>query len=112
MSTLEAGTTPPVRPRPQVGWTELAVAVLGYIALCVAVGVALGATGRSPDVALAVAAVGVATLGAVGLALVVRVRSLAPLRLRLPGRRWLLVGLAAGAGMRVVNYAIALVWTT
>ena len=74
MSTLEAGTTPPVRPRPQVGWTELAVAVLGYIALCVAVGVALGATGRPPDVALAVAAVGVATLGAVGLALVVRVR--------------------------------------
>ena len=111
MSTLEAGTTPPVRPRPQVGWTELAVAVLGYIALCVAVGVALGATGRPPDVALAVAAVGVATLGAVGLALVVRVRSLAPLRLRLPGRRWLLVGLAAGAGMRVVTFGVALVWT-
>ena len=67
-----------------MGWTELAVAVLGYVALCVAVGGALGATGRSPDVALAVAAVGVATFGAVGLALVVRVRSLAPLRLRLP----------------------------
>ena len=94
-----------------MGWTELAVAVLGYIALCVAVGVALGATGRPPDVALAAAAVGVATLGAVGLALVVRVRSLAPLRLRLPGRRWLLVGLAAGAGMRVVTFAVALVWT-
>ena len=46
-----------------------------------------------------------------GLALVVRVRSLAPLRLRLPGRRWLLVGLAAGAGMRVVAFGIALVWT-
>jgi uncharacterized protein len=111
MSTLEAGTTPPVRSRPQVGWIELAVAMVGYVALCVAVGVALGAIGRPPDVALAVAAVGVATLGAVGLALVVRVRSLAPLRLRLPGRRWLLVGLAAGAGMRVVTFGIALVWT-
>ena len=111
MSTLEAGTTPPVRPRPRVGWTELAVAVLGYVALCVAVGVALGATGRPPDVALVVAAVGVATLGAVGLALAVRVRSLAPLRLRLPGRRWLLVGFAAGAGMRVVTVGVALVWT-
>jgi CAAX protease family protein len=110
VSTLEASTTPPVRPRPQVGWTELAVAVLGYVALSVAVSVALGATVRSPDVALAVAAVGVATLGAVGLALVVRVRSLAPLRLRLPARRWLLVGLGAGVGMRVVVVGVALVW--
>ena len=111
MSTLGRRHHPARPARPQVGWTELAVAVLGYIALCVAVGVALGATGRPPDVALAAAAVGVATLGAVGLALVVRIRSLAPLRLRLPGPRWLLVGLAAGAGMRVVTFGVALVWT-
>ena len=110
MSVLEAGTTPPVRPRPQVGWTELAVAVLGYVALSVAVGVALAATGRPPDVALAVAAVGVATLGAVGLALVVRVRSLAALRLHDPGRRWLLIGVAAGVAMRLVAFGIALGW--
>ena len=99
----------PEDPLPPGGSTELAVAVLGYVAL--AVRVALGATGRPPDMALAVAAVGVATLGAVGLALVVRVRSLAPLRLRLPGRRWLLVGLAAGAAMRLVTFGVALVWT-
>ena len=45
MSTREAGTTPSVRPRPQTGWTELAVAVLGYVALCVAVGQARRAQG-------------------------------------------------------------------
>ncbi len=75
MSTLEVGTTPPVRRRPDVGWTELAVALLWYVALSIAVSIALGAAGLLANTALLVAAVAVATLGAVGLALAVRVRS-------------------------------------
>jgi len=110
MSTLEASTTSPVRRRPEAGWTELAVAVLGYLALSAAVIVAFGVTGWPLNAALGAAAVGVTTLGAVGLALVVRVRSLAPLRLHHPGGRWLLVGLAAGMGMRVVFVVIVLSW--
>jgi membrane protease YdiL (CAAX protease family) len=110
MSTLEVSTTPPVRRRLEAGWTELAVAVLGYLALSVAVIVAFGVTGWPLNAAMVTAATGVATFGAVGLALAVRVRSLAPLRLRHPGGRWLLVGLAAGVGMRVVFIVVVLAW--
>jgi uncharacterized protein len=110
MSTLEVSATPPVRRRPEPGWTEFAVAVLGFVALSAAVAVALGATGWTPDVALGVAITGLVTLGAVGLALMVRVRSLAPLRLHVPGRRWLLIGLAVGVGVRVVVVAIVFAW--
>ena len=56
------------------------------------------------------AAVAVATFGAVGLALVVRVRSAACLRLRHPGRRWLLAALAVGLGLRGVVVLIVLAW--
>ena len=60
-------------------------AVLGYVAPCIAVSVTrLEPPAGRRTVALAVAAVGIATLGAVGLALAVRVRSLAALRLRPP----------------------------
>ena len=110
MSTLEVGTTPPVRRRPDVGWTELVVALLGYVALSIAVSIALGAAGLLANTALLVAAVAVATLGAVGLALAVRVRSLAPLRLCRAGRRWLLTGLAAGVGLHLVAAAVVLAW--
>jgi len=110
MSTLEAGTTAPVRPRPTPGWTELAFAVLGYLALSVVATLGVLAVQKPPNAALAVAAVAVATFGAVGLALVVRVRSAACLRLRHPGRRWLLAALAVGLGLRGVVVLIVLAW--
>ena len=46
----------------------------------------------------------------VGVALAVRVRSLEPLRLRSPGGRWLLVGLAAGVGLKLVTVGIVMAW--
>jgi membrane protease YdiL (CAAX protease family) len=79
------------------------------VALSIAVSIALGAAGLLANTALLVAAVAVATLGAVGLALAVRVRSLA----RPPAprrRRWLLTGLAAGVGLHLVAAAVVLAW--
>ena len=79
------------------------------MALSIAVSIALGAAGLLANTALLVAAVAVATLGAVGLALAVRVRSLA----RPPAprrRRWLLTGLAAGVGLHLVAAAVVLAW--
>ena len=109
MSTLEAGTTAPVR-RPEPGWTELTVAVLGYLALSVVVTVGVLAVQTPPNAAIMVASTGFATFAAVGLALAVRVRSLGCLHLRLPGRRWLLAALAVGVGLRGVIILIVLAW--
>jgi uncharacterized protein len=98
--------------RPGVGWTELSVAAVAYLALQIALGVALfAATGGvlpGPVPLLGVTALG--TFGAVAIALLPRVRSVAPLRLRNPGVRWWWLGLAAGVGVFLVNRLVVILW--
>jgi uncharacterized protein len=110
-STVIDGTPAPAAARPGVGWTELLVAAVAYLILSVAIGVPLFLiAGGAPDITLVLAGTAVATFGAVAIALAPRVRSLTPLRLRNPGTRWLLVGLAAGVGALLVNRLVVLGW--
>lgn len=111
-NTITPTPTPTVEPRPAVGWTELAIAAVSYLVLSVGLVIPLFLLSGLDDVPTpAVLLAGtVATLGAVGIALAPRVRSLAPLRLRLPGRRWLLAGLAAGIGVCLVNRLVVFGW--
>lgn len=119
------GTTedPPVRPdaasdqsaepapasRPAPGWTEIAVGAVGYLMISVVLALALqdAVTPGSTALALvAIAVAGVAALGAFALAAVVRVRSLAAFGVRRTTVRWLLLGLAGGALAWLVNRGI------
>lgn len=98
--------------RPDLGWTELAVATVAYLLLTIGgvllAMVALG--GAVPPTVPTLAIVGFATLGAVAIALVVRVRSLAAVGLRRTTWRWLLVGLGAGVGVWLLNRFVVLAY--
>lgn len=106
---IDSGPDPTVatadpRRRPALGWLELVVAAVAYLLLSIVVVVLLlvAAGGTLPTVPL-VALTGVATLGAVALAVALRVRSGAAVGLRPATWRWLLIGLGAGVGCWLVN---------
>jgi uncharacterized protein len=113
MTNPESSTTIPVvtAARPSTGWTELLVAAAAYLVLGTVGGFALSTVpGALTDVVLVLLATAIATFGAVAIALAPRVRSFAPLRLRSPGTRWLLGGVAAGVGVFLVNQLVIIGW--
>lgn len=95
--------------RPAMGWTEIGIAVGGYLLLGVALFAALAVLGGGrPSTNAAVAVTGVIALGAALIAAVVRVRSRAALGLRRVSGRWLLLGVAAGLLAWLVNRGVIL----
>ncbi|GAA4908291.1 hypothetical protein EV188_101980 [Actinomycetospora succinea] len=101
------GAPAPARP----GWTEIAVALVGYLALTVLAVIPLSGVVAPGSASLAVASIGVsgcAALGAAALAVVVRVRSWPAIGARATTRRWLLAGLGAGVVAFLVNRVIVI----
>lgn len=99
------GAGPPGRP--SLGWTELAVAAVAYLALSVLAYLLLvSVLGPAPDTVALIAITGLATVAAAAVALAVRVRSPAALGLRSTSLRWLLVGLGAGVLACLVNRGV------
>lgn len=102
--------------RPGIGWTEIGVAVATYVVLqlvlggaVVAVLAALG-TGLTPSAPLLVALSAVAAFGAVGLAIVVRVRSAAALGLRRVSAKVVAATIGIGLAVWVGSRLLSLAW--
>jgi uncharacterized protein len=109
VSTINAQPPSPAPVR-RLGWPEIGIATVGWLGASILGSWVLVICFPTPSVALGVSIQAVVNLAVVGLALAVRVRSLAPLRLGGPGRRWLLVGLAAGIGLKLVTTGVVLAW--
>lgn len=89
----------PSAPRPALGWTELVVGAIAYVALQLALFVAVGLLSQgTPPAPVLVAVSAASAFGAVAIALVLRVRSPAAVGLVRPTLR----GLALGAGLGVL----------
>lgn len=89
----------PSAPRPALGWTELVVGAIAYVALQLALFVAVGVLSQgTPPAPVLVAVSAASAFGAVAIALVLRVRSPAAVGLVRPTLR----GLALGAGLGVL----------
>ena len=104
-------TTPspaPTRADDELGWTEFALGSIGYLVIGLIGGIGLGAwdLDGTPFAIAELLFTALVTFAAAGAALAVRVGSLAPLRLRNPGPRWLLTGFSAGLALVVVAIAI------
>lgn len=101
---------PPARPRPRLGLPEIAVAAVAYVGLLLVGHAVTDAAGITAGPWLAVVSAA-AALGAVVAALAVRVRSLAPLRLRTPRPAMLLVGVAVGLATWLLARGLLALWT-
>ncbi|MDD7941899.1 type II CAAX endopeptidase family protein [Actinomycetospora lutea] len=89
----------PSAPRPALGWIELLVGAISYVALQLALFVAVGLLAEgTPSAPVLVGVSATSAFGAVAIALALRVRSPAAVGLVRPTRR----GLAVGAGLGVV----------
>jgi uncharacterized protein len=112
MTTLTSATTstPTTTPTRRAGLLEAALVPVGYLALTIGAGIALGAAGWVPGGVGLALVTAVVTFATAGLALAVRVRSLALLRLRAVGARWLWTGLAIGVVLRLLAFAIVALW--
>jgi membrane protease YdiL (CAAX protease family) len=94
---------------PAPGWLEIALGAVGYLVLSVLAGLLLAGTVAPGSPALAVVALGVAAvtaLGAFAVAAGARVRWLPAFGVRSTTWRWLLLGLAGGVLAWLVNRAI------
>lgn len=92
------------------GWLEFVLAPVGLIAMDVVIGLGLHAAGWGENVLVVLLATVLGTFGLVGLLLGLRVRSWAPLRLRVPRVRWVVAGVAAGVGLRLLCIPIGYAW--
>ena len=92
------------------GWLEFVLAPVGLIAFDAVLAFGLYAAGWGGDILVGLLGTVLATFALVGLLLALRVRSWAPLRLRLPAVRWIVAGVAAGLGLRLVCIPIGLAW--
>ncbi|MEJ2886032.1 CPBP family intramembrane glutamic endopeptidase [Actinomycetospora aeridis] len=101
--TEEPVLAPPV-PRPALGWIELAVGAIAYVALQLALFVAVGLLSEgTPPAPLLVAVSAASALGAVAIALALRVRAPAAVGLVRPPLR----GIALGVGIGIVVWLVS-----
>lgn len=100
--------------RPRLGWIEIVVGLVTFLLLTLASGIALyalsgtGTGAESLPIVPALALSGLAAIGGVVAAVAVRVRSAAAVGLRRTSRGWVLLGLAAGVLVWLLNRFVVL----
>lgn len=113
LEPADAVTGPVMRPRPALGWAELVVAALSYVVLQIGLFVPIGLlTEGSPPAPLLVAVSGASALGAVAIALALRVRSIAAVGLVRPTVRHLATGVGLGVTIWLLSRVLIIVYVT
>jgi membrane protease YdiL (CAAX protease family) len=104
-------TGPVAPPRPTLGWRELVVAAVAYVVLQIGLFVPIGLLSEGmPPAPLLVAVSGVSALGAVAIALSLRVRSPAAVGLVRPTGRHLATGLGIGVLAWLLSRVLVIVY--
>jgi membrane protease YdiL (CAAX protease family) len=106
--------TGPVRPgRPALGWLELVVGALAYVVLQIGLFIPIGLLSEgSPPAPLLVAVSGASALGAVAIAVALRVRSPAAVGLVRTTARTVLLGVGIGAAVWLLSRVLIIVYVT
>lgn len=90
--------------RPVLGWTELGIATVSFLAFSIMAGaVAEAIWGIDPPTVLVLLLTAIVTSGAAATAVSARARSIAAVGLRPVSRRWLWIGAGSGALVWLVN---------
>jgi membrane protease YdiL (CAAX protease family) len=109
----DAVTGPVLPARPALGWLELVVGALAYVVLQIGLFIPIGLLSEgSPPAPLLVAVSGASALGAVAIAVALRVRSPAAVGLVRTTARTVLLGVGIGAAVWLLSRVLIIVYVT